>query len=128
MKHAIEYRLLVTQFYKERENVTVTRLALRTVNEFTNFRYEIVVSSELAGDVLRLRIQGLRAPGLSLPSTGPATSVTEYRELHGTLTIVISKLDQEENEFVVNISGNNVVLKKSPVSGFIELVTEAADW
>ena len=120
--------MLITQVSKEREKVIVTRIALRTMNEFTNFRYEIVVEPTLEVDILRLKVQGLRAPKLSLPSTGSATFVTEYPDLQGRLTIIVSKPDRQENEFVVNIAGRSVELRKGPRLGFIQLVTKEEEW
>ena len=127
-KFPIEYRLLITPIYHEREKRKATRVALRTVNEFTSFRYEIVVKPELTDRTIRLSIQGLRAPQLTLPEMGPALFATEYTGLHGNYTIIISKPSREENIFTVNISDTHVVLENSPAKRFVDLVTTEGEW
>src|SRR5436309_13245213 len=121
-KFPIEYRLLITPRFKDREKVIVTHVELRTVNEFTSFHYEIVVKPDLAGTVLRLNIHGLRAPQVSLPGSGPATFAIEYPNLKGHYTVIVSKLDHEENTFFVDISPGGVIVKKSPQSKFVDVV------
>ncbi len=124
----IEYRVLITPKYKEHEKTIVTRVALRTVNEFSNFRYEIVVVPELQDRSLRLNIHGLRAPQVSLPGAGPAVYETEYADLRGPYEIVISKLDREENSFGVTISDRQVTLERAPKKKFVEVVTDENEW
>ncbi len=124
----IEYRVLITPKYKEHEKTIVTRVALRTVNEFSNFRYEIVVVPELQDRSLRLNIHGLRAPQVSLPGSGPAVYETEYPDLRGPYEIVISKLDREENSFGVTISDRQVTLERVPKKKFVEVVTDENEW
>ncbi len=123
-----EYRLLIDQKRKEREQTTVTRAALRTVNEFTNFRYEIVVEPVLEGKTIRLSIHGLRAPQVTIPGTGPAVFETEFEGLRGTYTVVVSKLDREENQFTISISAESVTLKSPAGGGFVDLVTNVQEW
>ncbi len=127
-KFPIEYRVLVMPRYKEREKETVTVIALRTVNEFTNFRYEIVVDPKLIDHTIRLNIHGLRAPQVTLPGSGPAIYETEYPNLHGTYRIVVSKLDREENVFCVFISENKIVIEQTPEEKFVEMVTSEQEW
>jgi hypothetical protein len=124
----IEYRLLITPAYKEREKEIVTRLVLHTVKEFTNFRYEIVVEPKLTDHTLRLKIHGLRAPQVTLPGSGPATYETEYRNLNGQYSIVVSKLDREENSFDVAISDNRIIVEAAPEQRFIEIITSEEEW
>ena len=127
-KFPIEYRILITPRYKEREKEMVTAVVMRTVNEFTNFRYEIVVEPKLEDHLLRLNIHGLRAPQVTLPGSGPAIFEVEYNNLHGMYDVVVSKLDREENAFSVNISNDNIVVEKSPRKKFVEIVTNEIDW
>ncbi|MBI4549017.1 MAG: hypothetical protein HY707_13625 [Ignavibacteriae bacterium] len=127
-KFPIEYRLLITPKYNERTKETVTLVALRTVNEFSNFRYELVVEPEFANNTLRLNIHGLRAPQLTLPESGPALFQTEYSDLIGAYTIIVSKLDQEENAFSIKISNEKVTVEKSPNKKFVEIVTKVEEW
>ena len=128
VRFPIEYRLLITPKYKEREKQTVTRVALRTVNEFSNFRYEIIVEDHIEDRTMLLKIHGLRAPKMTLPSMGPAIFSTEYSSLKGKYTVIISKLDKEENAFTVDISEHKVVLEESPKKHFVDVVTTEEDW
>lgn len=127
-KFPIEYRVLMMPKYKEREKEIVTFVALRTVNEFTNFRYEIVVTSEVQDHVIQLNIHGLRAPQVMLPGTGPAISTLEFRNLSGLYEVVISKLDREVNSFCVHNSDKAIIVKKIPKKKFVEIVTNEEDW
>jgi hypothetical protein len=127
-KFSLEYLLLIVPKYKETEKKSVTHVALRTVNEFTSFRYEIVVAAELAGRTLRLTIHGLSAPQLTLPSTGPALFQTEFDGLRGKYSVVVSKLDREENSFSVQISPEQVIVEQSPATKFVEIVTREEEF
>jgi len=124
----VEYRLLIVKRQKGGESNAVTLIALRTVNEFTSFRYEIVVEPELSGRTIRLGIRGLRAPQPMFPGTGPAVFEAEYKKLRGTYSVIVSKLDEEENSFSVHISGDAVTVKDSPADGFVKIVTREEDW
>ena len=124
----IEYRLLITPKLKERERKIVTLVALRTMVEFTNFHYDIIVEPECTDRTLRFTIRGLRAPQVSLPGTGPAVFKTEYDCLHGTYNVIVSKHGKDENLFSVHISNNEIRLKKIPEKKFVEIVTKEVEW
>jgi hypothetical protein len=119
----IEYRLLITPRFDERQKKTFTFVEMHTVTEFTNFLYEIIVEDSVENDNLHLKIHGLRAPKMSFPGTGPATFKKDFSNLTGRYTITITKLDRDENVFVVNISEQEVTLERSPKDKFIEIVT-----
>ncbi|MBI1806167.1 MAG: hypothetical protein HYR76_03835 [Ignavibacteria bacterium] len=127
-KFPIEYRVLITPRFKEQEKEIVTHVAIRTVSEFTSFRYQIVVETNVSDRTIRLSIQGLRAPQVTLPATGPAVFETEFKNLSGTYTVIISKLDRDMNEFSISISDRSVTVKKSPKKKFAEIVTNEEDW
>jgi len=124
----IEYRLLITPKLKECERKIVTLVALRTMVEFTNFHYDIIVEPECTDRTLRFTIRGLRAPQVSLPGTGPAVFKTEYDGLHGTYNVIVSKHGKDENLFSVHISNNEIRLKKIPEKKFVEIVTKEVEW
>jgi hypothetical protein len=128
VKFPIEYRLLITPKYDDREKKSVTFVALRTVNEFKNFLYEIVVHPEVSERTLRFNIQGLRAPQLTLPGTGPARWSHEFNDLHGAYTVIVSKIERDENIFNVRIAKDKVVVEKSPKTRFVDLVTSEEEW
>ena len=124
----IEYRLLLVQRYKERERRFVTYVGLRTVNEFSNFRYEIIVDPVVANGTVRLNVHGLRAPQLTLPSAGPALYEAELPDLRGKHEVTVAKLDGEENTFTVDISERTIVLQAEPGEKFVVVVTDPAEW
>jgi len=127
-KFPIEYRVLITPLYKEREKEIVTRVAIRTVNEFTNFRYEIVVVPVLADNVLKLCITGLRAPQVTIPGTGPAIYTAEYRNFRGLYDVIVSKPGRDDNTFSVRISDKKVIIESAPKKKFVEVVTDEEEW
>jgi hypothetical protein len=123
-----DYSLLITKRYKEREKKTVTLVALRTIKEFSNFRYEIIVQDSVDDKTLRLDVRGLRAPQQTIPGSGPALFTKEYDGLHGTYKIIVTKLDKTSNTFLVDIGEEHVKLLQSPVKKFITLTTNEQDW
>lgn len=126
--HQIEYRLLLAQVYDEKAKAVVTQAVLRTTTEFTSFRYEIVVEPRLSAREVRLTIQGLRAPQLSMPEVGPALYRTSFPGLRGTYQLVVSKLGKDENVFTVAIDDHAVRVTESPEKRFLDVVTNTADW
>lgn len=123
-----DYSLLITPKYKEREKKTVMLVALRTVKEFGNFQYEIIVEESVDDKTLRLDIRGLRAPQQTIPGAGPALFKKEYEGLKGTYNIVVTKLDKTKNEFVVEIGEKDVKILKSPKKKFVTLTTNEEEW
>ena len=124
----IEYRLLMVQKYKEREKKYVTYVGLRTVNEFSSFRYEIIVEPVVSAGIVRLKVHGLRAPQLNLPHAGPAFFEAELPDLRGRHEVIVAKLDGKENAFTVAISERTVVLEREPGEKFVDIVTDPAAW
>jgi hypothetical protein len=123
-----EYRLLIYHKYSPQFKAMVIRVVLRTIDEFSNFLYEIVVEDIIKGNTLSLNIHGLRAPRQTLPAFGPATFTKEYRNLEHVEEIVVAKLDGMKNTFHVKISKDSVILKKSPKDNFVQLVTKEEEW
>jgi len=124
----IEYRLLITPKYKEREKQFVTYAAIRTVNEFSSFRYEIVVDPTVTNRTLQFAIHGLRAPQVTIPHSGPAMFETEFLNLHGTYDLVVSKPGREKNMFTISISNKEIILKESPQDKFVDVTTSAKEF
>ena len=123
-----EYVLLITPRYNEQKKRLVTVVALRTVKEFSNYRYEMIVENSLDDRRLRLNIMGLRPPELTFPGLGPATFETEYDNLNGSYEVVVTKLHKDVNIFRVHITPEKAVVKESPKSRFVDLVTRPEDW
>jgi hypothetical protein len=125
---AVEYRLLITPKIKEREKRKVILLALRTTKEFSSFRYEIIVEDLIEGNTIYLKIHGLKAPQVGLPATGPAVYRAEYPRLRGQYSLVVTKLDREENAFTIVITDTSITVKESPEKKFVEIITREEDW
>jgi hypothetical protein len=123
-----EYLLLITPWYNELKKRTVTRVSVRTVKEFTNFRYRLIVDARVHEHTLYIDIRGLEAPALTLPDMGPATFEAEFDDLAGTYDVVVKKLSKEENTFRVNISTQRVVVERVPEKQFIEIITHPEQW
>ncbi len=124
----VEYRLLITHKIKEREKRKVILFALRTTKEFSSFRYEIIVEDLIEGNTIYLKIHGLKAPQVGLPATGPAVYRAEYPRLRGEYSVVVTKLDREENAFTVVITDTSITVKESPEKKFVEIITREEDW
>ncbi|HUL44271.1 MAG TPA: hypothetical protein VLY03_07935 [Bacteroidota bacterium] len=124
----IEYRLLLIQRYDERMKKHLTHAAIRTVNEFSSFRYEIIVTPSVDGNKVGFHIQGLRAPQVTIPHSGPAMFEHDFPGLNGTYDVVITKLDHAENRFTVDISRDEIVVRSSPQERFVDLVTDKEEF
>ena len=124
----IEYRILIAPGFNEEGKEVVTRVAVRTVSEFTSFRYEIVVESAVSERTIHLDIRGLRAPQVSLPSSGPAVFETELPKLRGAYDVIVAKPNRETNEFSITVSEKSVTVKKNPENKFVEIVTIEEEW
>ena len=127
-KFPIEYRLLITQRWNEHKKATVTLVGLRTVIEFRNFLYEIVVEPMLDDRTLHLKIHGLRAPQVTIPGTGPAKFSTAFSELEGSYTVIVTKPNGEENTYGVHIAKGQVVVEQRPRKTFTDIVTKEEEW
>jgi hypothetical protein len=123
-----EYVLLVTPYVNQRTGEKVTLIALRTVKEFTSFRYNLVVEPRLEGRTLTLLIQGLRAPELTLPAMGPAEYHLERKDIEGKYDIVVSKHNKMFDSYSVTVSPGGVTVDKIPAKRFSEIITRIEDW
>jgi hypothetical protein len=119
-----EYRLRVLLRYDDREQVTQTHIRLETAASFASFRYEISVQETRLDRGLKLKILGLKAPQLSLPSSGPAAFIREYTNLKGVNDLVVEGLDDKQSVFTVDITPNRVLLVKRPRESPIEIIVD----
>ena len=85
----VEFRLFLSTKLDEREKKYKTVVELQTVQEFSNFRYKIVVQDTVEENILRLNIHGLHAPQPILPATAVAVFRKEYPELTGVKEIIV---------------------------------------
>ena len=124
----IEYRLLILPITKEREQQKVTLFGLRTINEFSNFHYDIIVEASVSGSTIRLDIRGLRAPQVTIPGSGPAVFRKEFPGLRGTYTLIVKKLEKAEDTFTIHITPDKIVVKSVPEKRFCDVVTVPEEW
>lgn len=123
-----EYVLLVTPHVDSRTGQEVTLIGLRTVTEFINFRYELVVKPEVSDRTITLLIQGLRAPELTLPAMGPAEFRLQRPDIEGRYEIVVSKHNKQVDSYTVKIARTGVKVEKTPEERFTQIVTRLEDW
>ncbi len=123
-----EYRLLITPHMNERTQKSGTLVVLETTKAFASFQYELSVKEDVEGKTIQYTILGLKAPHLSLPSSGHAQFVKEYDNLKGTYTIAVEGLDGVVHESSVRIGAGRVDLMKAPTSQFVEVFTEEERW
>lgn len=123
-----EFRLLLTHRYSPRYKATVVYLALRTIEEFGNFLYDIVVEDIIEEKRLILNIQGLRPPRQTLPAFGPAVFTKEYPDLKEIEQVIVKKPDGAENSFHVKITDNRVSVKDTGRGSFVHAVNNEEEW
>ena len=124
----LDYRLLITPRFNEREQRYVTLLLLETTQFFSAFAYELSVLEQRGKGTLQLTILGLKAPQLSLPRVGHAQFRKEYEDLHGVYEVTIKGLDEKTNTFSLRISEKQVELLKAPPKKFVDLFVEESRW
>ena len=124
----VEYRLLISSQYDESDKQTAISFKLRTISEFTSFSYEIIVEHELQDRTIKLNIRGIRAPQLSIPSSGPAYFKTVYPDLSGRYDLIVSKPGKSDNLYSINITKKQIIIEKRPKKIFVDVITSDSDW
>jgi hypothetical protein len=119
-----EYRLRVLLRFDEREQVTKTHIRLETAASFASFRYELSIQETRSPHGVKFKILGLKAPQLSLPSSGPATVTREYADLRGMTDIIVEGLDDREATFTVDIAPDRVRLVRKPKESPVEIIVD----
>lgn len=127
-KSLYEYLLFVTPRYNETKKRIVTYVAIRTVKEFSSFRYRLIADARVENRTLRIDIRGLKAPEITLPDVGPAVFETEFDNLNGRYDVIIRKLHKAENSFRLNISSQKVMVESVPEKRFIDIITHPEQW
>jgi hypothetical protein len=116
-----EYLLNVSQKYDELKKKYLTIFQLQTVQEFINFKYELIVKEKIKGRQINYKIMGLDTPKLMIPGNGPAIYEKSYSELSGAYQIEITNLDGMTNIFQISIAADNIQLLESEKKKFIEI-------
>jgi hypothetical protein len=121
-KSQLEFRLFVYPTYNETTRKWATAFRLQTIEQFSNFTYEIVVKDTVREKTISWSIRGLQSPTVHLPGSGPASFMKEYENLKGVYEFVISKLDGAENAFTLRVASDEVAILNSPKTPFVEII------
>ena len=124
----IEYLLLVMPEYDESQEKETVFVGIRTVKEFSNFQYELIVTDTLEKDTLILNIQGLRAPKTNVPTIGFARFTKVYEQPATIKHIIVHKMEKRENAFVVRFAKQRIQVKSRTGDPFIDIVSRREDW
>ncbi|HTY37117.1 MAG TPA: hypothetical protein VMH23_08385 [Bacteroidota bacterium] len=114
-----EYTLHVFHHFDDRVRKMLQVFLVRTVKEFTNFNYEILLDMAVVERTIQLKILGLRTTALTMPGTGPAQGRKDFSDLSGSYQLSIVKLDGEANVFAIDLSPGKITITGSPESPFI---------
>lgn len=99
-------------------------LLVRTVKEFVNFGYEIILADTVRDGAIDLVIHGLHAPAMIMPGSGPAYGVRFYPNLTGRHAVSVTKSNRATDRFLVEISADTIELIESPKNPFVHFTTE----
>jgi hypothetical protein len=113
-----EYEYIVTSKleYDEIRKKPFIRFIIETVQHFVAFTYELVVRTEFNPEdrIINFQIEGLNAPDLGLPATGPARYEFKLYDFKtGDYRINVIKQGKGKNQFLLNISKDKILLKRS---------------
>jgi hypothetical protein len=120
-KKAFEYLLIVSQKYDELKKKQFNIFHLQTVQEFTNFRYELVVEEKIKPHEIKYKIVGIDTPHLLIPGGGHAFYEKSYPQLSGEYKIEIVNLDGISNVFIVKFSKDKIKLVDSQQKSFVDI-------
>jgi hypothetical protein len=123
-----EYRLLVTPYFDEREQAHKTLIVLETTKMFASFRYDLSVDETIEGKTIAMTVRGLRAPRLSLPTSGSARFERLHEQLNGTYDISVKGLDGMVNTFKIKVTPKTVRVLAGAAEGFVQLFTDLKTW
>jgi hypothetical protein len=116
-----EFRLRIAPHISEHSRLPCTLVVLQTAKAFASFRYGLDVEEYVEGTTLHLKVLGLRAPQLDLPSSGPAEFRKEYTGWSGIRHVVVHGLDGSSTMVRVRVGADGISLLE-PVAGGIVAV------
>lgn len=119
---AYEFLLTVSHKYDDIKNKYLTLIRLQTVQEFTNFKYELAVEEESERYKIRYKLLGINTPKLLIPGGGPAVYEKTYEQLTGEYEIEVVNLDGEINIFKIKFLKNKILLLKEKQKSFIDIL------
>jgi len=120
-KTTFEYLLIVSQKYDEVKEKKFSIFRLQTVQEFTNFRYELLVKEEIIPGGIKYKIVGLNTPQLLIPGGGYAFYEKSYPQLSGEYKIEIVNLDRVSNIFTIKFSKDQIKLVDPQLKSFVDI-------
>ncbi len=121
---APEYRLLVAPVVNERTQKPMIRVVLETTRIFASFRYDLTVREERSGRSISYTVQGISAPRLNLPASGPARFVREYEDLSGSWKLTVKGLDGSSGTCTLKIGPKQVKLVNQDAERSLEVITD----
>jgi hypothetical protein len=119
--NSLEYRLFITPHRDDHERYA-TSIRLETSKLFASFPYELSVEESLDERSLKLRVTGLKAPHLTIPSPGHAHWSKTIEGLEGIFDVSVEGLDGKINSFRVKIQPTKVELLEVPAQRFVEAI------
>ena len=97
---------------------------VRTIKEFVSFSYEILLSAAVEERVITIQISGIHAPLMVMPGVGPAKGVVLVKDILGSYTLIVRKLNKELNTFTIIVGPESVHLRDQPPQPFITVATD----
>jgi len=119
-----EYVLHVFHANDEQTRKRLVVFLIRTVKDFVNFGYEILLEDSHKEREIGLRIHGLHTPAMIMPGTGPAYGFRAFQHLSGRYVVSVAKLNRTTNEFTIEIRPDAITLIQSPSNPFVQFTTE----
>ena len=119
-----DYTLNVFHFEDKDTNERTVVFLVQTTKVFVSFQYDSLLKALQEDRTINIKIQGLHAPELLMPGSGPARGSLEYHDLSGPYTVVVTKQDKTVNTFEIEIDKKEVRLMKSPEHPFIAASTD----
>lgn len=120
-----EFDLTLQLRYDEAEDMTYTVFRFETVRQFRSFQYEIEVDSDFDAQAhaIDLKIKGVRAPSLMMPSTGAAYTELTFPRLKGDYDVRISGAKQQ-GEFRMKVTPKKITLTDVDELNFVHIKVE----
>ena len=122
---SLDLRLTVTPILDENEQKRKARFLLETTRAFASFVYDLSVKETIVEHHIQWKVNGLRPPRLSIPSSGRARFERTFDGLHGEYNLTIEGLDGTKTAFGFKFQSGNVHLLRAPDKGFVELILNA---
>jgi hypothetical protein len=121
-----DYRLTVLPHRNERTSKPTTLVTLETAQSFAAFQYDLSVEEIRSGDAITYKVLGLKAPSLSLPTSGPARFVREYDDLSGIVSFTVIGLNGVKGACSLRIGPRGADVVRSQPGGTMTIRTTAS--